>query len=263
MADELGLFGEEPGFSEPAPAPVVETPPPAPEKPVEPAPVEAPKGEKVDAPPASGPARDPETGKFAKRDDEHSVPLSAMLSERDRRQAAEKALADFQAAAPKADIWADPDAYVKSKLAEFEPALLSKAELAAKETFFRYTENATIEKYRSDPVTYEKARDAFIQVAQRDPLMTAKLREAPNPGEFIYQQGKIAMQLAEVGGDLAAYRTKIETEARQKWETEAAARDKRNAGIPVSLNQEPSKGAGVVGGTWAGPTPVEELFPER
>ncbi len=71
------------------------------------------------------------------------------------------------------------------------------------------------------------------------------------------------MQLKEVGGDLNAYRTRIETEVRQQMETEAAARKTRDDNIPVSLNSEPSKGAGVQGHSWGGPTPDENLFPER
>lgn len=263
MTDELGLFGEE-MESNPA-APVVETPPPpapAPEPEPAPAKVEEPKGESQDAPPASERPRDA-SGKFVKKDDEaeHMVPLSALLSERERRQAAEAAA---KAAKPAPDVWADPKAFVEHMLAEREPGLMQKAEETARMQFFTYTENLAKTRHANDPLKYESARTAFSEAAQSNPAMQKQLREAPDPGEFIYQQGKIALELKEVGGDLSAYRTRIETEARQKWEKEAEERAKRNAGIPESLNSLPSKGAGVTGNpAWAGPTPDTNLFPER
>jgi hypothetical protein len=263
---EIGLFGEETQFI-PTPAPVAETPPPAPEPVAEPAPVavkpEEPKGEK-DASPASERPRD-ENGRFKPRDDdEPMVPLKAMLSERERRQAAEKAAEALKAAQPAPDIWADPNAYIEHKLAEREPTILAKAEETARAQFFTYTENAARTRHASDSVKYDDARLAFSETAQNNPLMQQQLRAAPDPGEFIYQQGKIALELKEVGGDLSKYRERIETQARQKWEKEAEERTRRNANIPVSLNSEPSKGAGVTGNPgWAGPTSDSDIFPER
>lgn len=260
MTEETGLFGEE---IVPA-APVVEAPPaPAPTVETPPAPAEA-KGETKDATPAPERSRD-EQGRFTpKTDDEHSVPLSALLSERERRQAAEKERDGLKAAVPKPDVWADPEGYVKGVLAEQEPALMAKATETARSQFFNYTESAARTRHATDEVKYDDARAAFAEAAQNNPLMQQQLRDAPDPGEFIYSNGKTALELKAVGGDLSAYRKRIETEVTERLTREAAARETRNANIPVSLNSEPSKGAGVVGqGGFAGPTPDSELFPER
>lgn len=269
MSEELGLFGEEvetAASAAPA-APVVETPPvaaPVVETPPVAAKPEDAKGVTADAPPASERPRD-ESGRFVpKKDEEHSVPLSALLSERERRQAAEAERDGLKAAQPAPDVWADPKAFVEHALAEREPAIIAKAQETARTQFFNYTENAARTRHASDTLTYDQAKAAFSEVAQKNPAMQNQFRESSDPAEFIYQQGKIALELKEVGGDLTAYRTKIETELRQKWEKEAAARETRNANIPQSLNSEPSKGAGVTGNpTWAGPTPDSTLFPER
>lgn len=256
MSEELGLFGEEavPAAPEPVeapdPAPVVEPAPEAP-KPAEPT------GEKKDASPASERQRD-EQGRFApKSDAEPMVPLSAMLAERERRQKAEE---KAQAAVPPLDIFADPKGFIKAELDAREGPLMEKATEAARSQFLQFTENSA----RSRHTDYDVAREAFAEEAQRNPMMVQKLRDAADPGEFIYQQGKTAIELRSVGGDLSAYRKHIETETIARLEKERTAREARNAGIPQSLNAEPSKGAGVQGSSaWAGPTPDKELFPER
>lgn len=248
--------------SETAPA-EVETPV------VEPAPVEAVveapvvaavepvKGE-TSAPPAPERERD-DSGRFVKKhEQEHMVPLSALMAERDRRQAAE-ALVPKAPPAPPPDIWEDPKAYIKAEVDSRESELLAKAEVRARETFLRYTEGAARDRHAD----YDQARAAFIEEAQRNPVIASELRDAPDPGEFIYRQGKTAMEFKEVGGDLSAYRTRIETEIRQKVEKEVTERLSRNSHIPQSLNTEPSKGAGIVGATWTGPTPLEDILPTR
>jgi len=240
---------------------VAETPPVAeavPEKvetPVETK--EEPKGE-VAAPPAAERPRD-ESGRFVKQHTEdHMVPLSALLSERERRQAAEAKAAEV-ASKPVPDIWEDPKAYLKAELDSRETALLQKAEERARLTFFSFTEEAA----RSRHSDYNQVREAFAEEAQKNPAIAAQLAQAPDPGEFIYRQGKTVLELKEVGGDLAAYRKRIETEVRQRVEKEVAERLAKTSNIPQSLNTEPSKGAGVVGATWAGPTPLEDILPKR
>jgi hypothetical protein len=217
---------------------------------------EEPKGE-VAAPPAAERPRD-ESGRFVKQHTEdHMVPLSALLSERERRQAAEAKAAEV--AKPVPDIWEDPKAYLKAELDSRETELLRKAEERARLTFFSYTEEAA----RSRHSDYDQVREAFAEEAQKNPAIASQLAQAPDPGEFIYRQGKTVLELKEVGGDLAAYRKRIENEVRQRVEKELAERLAKTSNIPQSLNTEPSKGAGVVGAAWAGPTPLEDILPKR
>lgn len=244
--------------------PVVETEPEAkaePEKQVEPAKAEPEQTEskgETDAPPASTRPRD-EQGRFVKQQSEdHMVPLSALLSERERRQAAEAKAAEA-ASKPKPDIWENPQEYIKAELDSREAELLTKAEERARVTFLRYTEEAA----RSRHSDYDQVREAFVEEAQKNPAIVSQFSQSPDPGEFIYRQGKTVLELKEVGGDLAAYRKRIENEVRQRVEKEMAERLAKNSNIPQSLNTEPSKGAGVVGTTWAGPTPIEDILPKR
>jgi hypothetical protein len=222
---------------------------------------EADKGE-TSAPPAPELPPRADDGKFQKREQQsHMVPLEALLAERERRQAAERLAEEHareeQEAKPKPDFWDDPEAAVAAAVAAREAELLAKADARSRENFLRFAENAAKGRY-SD---YDDMRAAFATELERNPALAQQWREAADPAEFIYQTGKAAKEMREVGGDLAAYRQRIEAEARQKWEREMQQKTARQDAIPQSLNTEPSRGAGIVGGSWTGPTPLEDILP--
>jgi len=250
--------------------PIVEsTPEPDPEP--EPTPAAEAAPEAVTGEPSAPPARElpprGEDGKWIAREtaapkEDHRVPLEAMLAERERRQAAERELQELRAKEkqqPPPDFWENPQAAVEATIKSREEELIAKAEARARETFFKFTENSARSRY-SD---YEQQRAVFAEEAQRNPMLAAQLRDAPDPAEFIYQQGRMASELREVGGDLSAYRKRLEADIRQRVERELAEKSARVAAIPQSLNTEPSKGAGIAGGSWAGPTPLEDILPNR
>lgn len=241
---------------EPAPAPEPSPVPAAVEKPA----VEASEGVTGEPPAPSLPPRD-EKGRWQKSDPApHTVPLEALLSERERRQRAERELEErSKATQTKPDFWDNPDAAVEHAVKAREAEIVSMAEARARETFFKFTENAA----RSRHADYDQMRQVFAEEAERNPMLASQLRDAPDPAEFIYRQGQTAAQLREVGGDLSAYRKRVEAEIRQKLERELAERQALTASIPQSLNTEPSKGAGISGGSWAGPTPLEDILPTR
>ena len=243
---------------EPAPEPVAE--PVA----VETAP-EEPKGE-TSAPPARELPPRGEDGKWIKAPEApppqqgHMVPLEALLAEREKRQAAER---QAQSQQPKPDFWENPDAAVDARIEESKAAVLSEAEAIAeqraRQLFLNYTENAARGRYAD----YDAMREVFVQEAARNPALATDLRAAADPAEFIYRQGRTAAELREVGGDLSAYRKRIEAEIRQKVEQELAAKPRAPV-PPASLNTEPSRGAGITGNAnWAGPTPLEDILPNR
>ena len=237
---------------------------PAPEPEPTPAAVEtvAPATEGVQSePPAPQLPPRGEDGKWKKRED-HAVPLEALLAEREKRQAAERALEERRAAEPLPDVWADPAAFVEAKVKEAESRLLTeadnRAEVKARQLFLHYTETAARARYAD----YDQMRTVFQEEAQRNPVLATQLRDAPDPADFIYRQGKTAAELRDVGGDLSAYRKRIESEIRQKVEREMAAR--APSALPQSLNTEPSRGAGIQGSPgWAGPTPLEDILPTK
>ena len=245
--------------SEPAPAPE-----PVPEAPVAveatPDP-QATQGE-IGAPPAPELPPRGDDGRFQKR--EHVVPLEALLSERERRQAAEREAQELRAKTqPVPDVWENPAAFVEGKVKEVESRLLTeadkRAEVRARELFLSYTEGEARGRYTD----YDQMREVFSQEVQRNPVLISQLASAPNPAEFIYQQGRIARELQQVGGNLSAYRQRIEAEVRAKLEAEYAAKPQRTAAVPQSLNSEPSRGAGIQGAVWNGPTPLEDILPTR
>jgi hypothetical protein len=201
-----------------------------------------------------------EDGKFVKReaaaDREHMVPLSALMAERERRQAAEQA-AQSRTNEPPPDWFDDPDKAFEVRLEARKGELLSEAEARAREMFFLFTENAARDRHTD----YDQMREIFTEEAQRNPGLAEQLRNAPDPAEFIYKQGRVASELREVGGDLAAYRKRVEANVRAQVEKEVAAKLARTSNIPQSLNTESSKGAGVVGSSWTGPTPLENILP--
>ena len=136
---------------------------------------------------------------------------------------------------------------------EIEP----RAESRARELFLKYTEQSARSRYAD----YDQMRQVFAEEAQRNPVLATQLREAPDPAEFIYRQGRTSAELREVGGDLGSYRQRIEAEVRQRIEREYADKAALTASIPKSLNVESSKGAGVTGGAWAGPPPIDDILP--
>jgi len=235
-----------------------------------PEPVEAPEPVAVEtapepkgvesAPPAPELPPRGEDGKWVKREQPqpHMVPLEALLAEREKRQ-----IAEAKAKEPKPDFWVDPDAAMDVRVQESEKRLLdevdTRAEARARQLFLHYTEGAARGRY-SD---YDQVREVFAEEAGRNPVLATQLREAPDPAEFIYRQGKTALELRQVGGDLGAYRQRVEAEIRAKLEAEYTAKAARTASIPQSLNTEPSRGAGITGSNWNGPTPLEDILPNR
>jgi len=217
------------------------------------------------------PPRD-ERGRFAKTDDPsstHQVPLEAMLHERERRQKAERELEELRASKPKeedetpADFFDEPDKAVsqavRREMAKQRETLLSEATQHARNLFFNHAENLA----RSRHDDYDAMRDKFIAEVQKNPALARQLSEANDPGEFVYSQGKMLQELGEVGGNLAAYRAKVEAEIRASIKAERAEKAQRVASVPQSLNTEPSRGAGVEGGQWSGPTPLTDILPTK
>ena len=248
---------------------VVTDPEPAPEP--EPVAVEAPPTEVAKGVEGAPPARElpprGEDGKWVKSEplaaptqQSHMVPLEALLAEREKRQEAERKAAEVK---PKVDFWENPEEAMRVTLEAEREKLREEARgLATSEArslFLQFTESEARGRYTD----YDQMREVFAESAAKNPMLADQLRNAPNPAEFIYQQGKSQAELKAVGGNLADYRKRLEAELRQKLEAEYAAKATRTASVPQSLNSEPSKGAGITGAVWNGPTPIEDILPNR
>lgn len=222
----------------------------------DPAPVVETKGETA-APPAAEtksepetkaekptPARD-ETGKFAKAekpDEPAKTPpnVAGIIDERRKRQALEKQLAELQAQKPqmKPSIFDNEDEAIRTRVDEATRPLRE----AHYNLSMRYAR-----QIHGD--SFADAEAAFLEAGEADPRLYEGLRQAADPGEYVYIHGNFHKEMAEVGGDILKYREKvtadsatrlkaIETEnAALKAEVEALKKSKTELEqIPTSLN---------------------------
>jgi hypothetical protein len=102
----------------------------------------------------------------------------------------------------------------------------------------------------------------FQQLAQRDPTLFGKLYSQTNPYGWMQREVERQRVLRDVGDDPSAYRSKIEAEARAKWEAEAATRappPSPAAGLQPSLATVRSV-AGRTASTWSGEPSLEDVL---
>jgi hypothetical protein len=102
----------------------------------------------------------------------------------------------------------------------------------------------------------------FQQLAQRDPTLFGKLYAQTNPYGWMTREVDRQRVLRDVGDDPSAYRSKIEAEARAKWEAEAAAKPAPTspaAGLQPSLATVRSV-AGRTAPTWSGEPSLEDVL---
>jgi hypothetical protein len=116
------------------------------------------------------------------------------------------------------------------------------------------------EKIGDDKVS-EYVND-FKQMAQADQTLFGKLYSQVHPYNWMVREVDRLRMLRDVGDDPAAYRTKIETEARAKWEAEAAAKP---APVSPAAGMQPSLAtarsvAGRTSSTWSGEPSLEDVL---
>ncbi|HEY2419406.1 MAG TPA: hypothetical protein VGH84_15920 [Steroidobacteraceae bacterium] len=116
------------------------------------------------------------------------------------------------------------------------------------------------EKIGDDKVT-EYVND-FKQMAQADQTLFGKLYSQVHPYNWMVREVDRLRMLRDVGDDPAAYRTKIEAEARAKWDAEAAAKP---APVSPAAGMQPSLAtarsvAGRTASTWSGEPSLEDVL---
>lgn len=206
MSDPLDeLFDETPvvdAVPVDAPEPQEATPAPEAEVPVVP---EAGKGEPKAAPPAA-PEEKPQ-----------AIPISALLDEREKRQAAERRLAELEsqqrAQEQKPDYFGDPEGAIAVERQQFAKALwnhkLDISEIIARQ------------QYGDELVA--QAQDAFMQAARQNPALAMDLQRQLNPYGFAVSWHMQQQALAEIGSDPAAYKAKLRAELMAELQAQAPA----------------------------------------
>lgn len=233
-------------FDAPPAAAQTETAPAAPE----------PTGEKetAAAPPADA---------QAPSDDGPLVPRRALEDERRKRQDYERRLADMERklqasaqpqqappAAPPADWWTDPEAAAQRMQAEHTYAIFE-------------TRLSLGEEIMSQKPDYEAAKAAFIEAAQADMDLTAKMVKSANPAKFVYEQGRKLQAMREIGDDPVSYRQRLEEEFKAKYlAPQPVVSQPPKAPAPKSLAGTPSTARDPQGrfASSSGPASLEDLL---
>ena len=114
---------------------------------------------------------------------------------------------------------------------------------------------------RLGPEKVDEYVNEFKQLAQRDQTLFGKLYQQTNPYSWMQKEVERQRVLRDVGDDPSAYRTRIETEARAKWEAEAKAAVPISpaAGLQPSLANARSV-AGRRDSTWTGEPSLEDVL---
>lgn len=151
--------------------------------------------------------------------DDATVDVPAIIAERRKRQAAESRLAELEAqlhaaAAPPVHTEAatdapdpvdDPVGYREWVVGEARAAAIAAHQEAQIE--------ASAEVARGKYSDYAEAVGVFAQIAQQNPSLEKNLRNAKNPGEYAYQQGKLYLDLQTHGSLEALIAARAQAEA--------------------------------------------------
>ena len=187
MSDPLDqLFDDQQPLEAPAPATAPEPAQPA----ITPEASQAGTGE-LAAPPVAEPEKPA------------AIPISALLDEREKRQAAERQaqeyqrkIAEFEAAQkPKPDFFDNPDAAIAAERAQVQKMLwnerLNMSEMLARQA------------HGDDTVT--QAAEAFAAAAKQNPALAFDLQRQPDPYGHVVAWHKKQVALSKIGDDPDAY----------------------------------------------------------
>lgn len=105
---------------------------------------------------------------------------------------------------------------------------------------------------------FQEKLDAFIAMADEDPLLVAKMDAQANPAEFVYKTATAQQKMKEMGDPLA-YEAKLEEKIRAKIAAEQEAEKKKRTDLPGSLATAPAASTATTA-AWAGPTSLDDLL---
>jgi hypothetical protein len=171
----------------------------------------------------------------------------AMREEREKRQAAERRLAELQTPKAPVDPWTDL------------PGTLTQHQQQLREEMFVERCNVTEEMARDRHKDFDEVREVFLEAAGSNPTLFQQLRQERNPAEFAYREGLRIRELKDVGGDFTAYKSKLEKEIEARLTAQFEAKyGKSTPAVPTSLNSDSSPA--VAGEVYAGPKPIGQIL---
>lgn len=217
----------------------------------EPTPAEEPKEAKGETPPEPEAAEVEAGAPPAPEPEPTRVPITAMLDEREKRQAAERELqqlrqwreqmeAQARAAQQKTpDIYEDPEGFVRQTQASVQQALWNE----------RLNMSEALARDKFGDETVESARDAFMRAAQANPAIYAEMRQHPNPYSYVVNWHKRQSILSEIGEDPDKWKQSqleaLKEQVRQELLSQAQPSPKPNA-PPPSLSKAPARGTDAI-----------------
>lgn len=203
--------------------------------------------------PVAEPTGEPEPAPPAEPREERHAPLTALLDEREKRQAAQRELDDLRrklqdieaAKQPKPDFFENPEQALAQERAHFQQMLWNE----------RLNMSEAVARQAHGDGTVDAAVEAFQSAARDNPTMAMELQRQANPYGFVLKWHQRQQLLSEIGEDPAAYRARIEAEIMERLQQQAPASPPKPAAPPRSLASAPSAGANETP-----PDPFEKMF---
>jgi hypothetical protein len=218
----------------------------------------------------AAPDRKPDERKTdARSEGENRIPLAEHLSERERRQAAERRAEELQRRLeaierqalqqPKQEppeLFSNPDAYVDHRIAPVRQTLEERID-GLRETFSRML---AVQQHGEQAVN--EAMNALAEEVQRDPrarFEAQRIWQDEHPVGKLVEWYKSRRTLAEIGSDPAAYRERLLKEERERLandpefirsiiEKTRASAAGANGPAPASIQLPPSLNRATGGG---------------
>jgi hypothetical protein len=157
------------------------------------------------------------------------IPINALLDERDKRQKAERRIAELEAQHQPRNIPSvtdDPEAF-----AQHQQLLIQQT---ATNTRFETSELVARQQHGDEPV--QKAMDWAMQRSQESPAFAAEYLKQKHPIDWAVRQQKRHALLDEIGDDPEAYRAKL----RAELAASNGATDPTPPTIPVPASPQPA-----------------------
>lgn len=191
-----------------------------------------PEGKGVETAPPAEPEEKPQ-----------SIPISALLDEREKRQAAERREQEYQRriqqyeqqqSQPKQDFFDNPEQAIAQLRAQFQHALWNE----------RVSMSELMTRQAHGDEIVSKATDAFMEAARSNPALAMDLQRQANPYGFVVNWHKQQSMLADIGTDPAAYRERIRAELMAEMQAQQPAPvQTTKPTIPRSMAAAPSAGS--------------------
>ena len=166
----------------------------------------------------------------------HMVPVSVVKELRDEIRSLKSRIEPRPEPVPLPDVLDNPDGFVGHIQEQVNQAVTNAT--------FNLSKTAAVRQYGKDAV---EAAEASIQIGSPEHLA---IQNAVDPYTALMEIHQRQQMMAEIGEDPAAYRARIVSEERAKWDAEQAAKQVKGVAPPPSLASNPNV-SGRSGPAWA------------